>query len=231
MTLATATGPFLGMILMQYADFTATLIVCAIALSIGLVMTFPLNLDYITTTSVSKKRKEREFLGLVYRRKAFPAAFVTAFACFAYSSVISFLSSYTKAIGLIEAGSFSSTWPITVRNFMLRPLTGYYFDKKGGNFIIYPTLLVFAGALIYLAMIQQGYAVLVAGVLWDLGLVISLQVVKLLQSKHLRITEKRLRHQHTLFLPISDRIWTLYPRRLDSNRWLPRIVLLYVRIT
>ena len=168
MTLATAAGPFLGMILMQYADFTATLIVCAIALSISLVAAFPLNLDYITTASVSKREKKESFWDSFIERKAFPAAFVTAFACFAYSSVISFLSSYTKSIGLMEAGSFFFVAYATAI-LCSRPLTGYYFDKKGENFIIYPTLLVFAGALIYLAMIQQGYAVLVAGVFMGLG--------------------------------------------------------------
>jgi len=168
MTLATAIGPFLGMFLISRTSFKAPLMVCVVVLSISLLAAFPLRIPSCEVTRKGKKGNESSFWNSYIEKKALPASYVTGLACFAYSGVISFLSSYSKSIGLMEAGSFFFL-AYAAAILVSRPFTGYWFDRKGAKFVLYPTLLMFAWALVYLGTITKPYAVLVAGVFMGLG--------------------------------------------------------------
>ncbi|MGX7197829.1 MFS transporter [Enterococcus olivae] len=59
-----------------------------------------------------------------------------------YSSIVSFLTSYTKEIDLITAGSFFFI-VYSIAILFSRPLAGRLMDDKGENFVMYPTFISF----------------------------------------------------------------------------------------
>lgn len=167
-TIAAAIGPFLGMLLMQYANFSVNLMVCTVALGISFLMAFSLNVSGGKLTSRELVPAKRIKMDYFLEVKAIPISIITAIACFSYSSILSFIASYSKEINLMEAGSF---FFIAYASAILvsRPFTGRWFDRKGENFVIYPAFVLFAAALLTLGQAQHSYSVLLAGVLLGLG--------------------------------------------------------------
>ncbi|MDF9409456.1 MAG: major facilitator superfamily transporter [Pelotomaculum sp. PtaB.Bin013] len=168
MTLATAIGPFLGMFLTQHANFNVNLIVCAIALGVSFIVAFPLDVPKVEPTNKKFENMELFNLNGFIEPKAVPIAIITALTCFSYSSILSFMATYSKEINLINAGSFFFIF-YAVAILISRPFTGRWFDIKGENFVIYPAFLLFAIALIVLGRAHQGSSVLLAGVLAGFG--------------------------------------------------------------
>ena len=168
MTLATAIGPFLGMFLTLHVNFKANLVVCAAALSISLLAAFTLTVPAIKPAVGKASGNKRIAWDGFFEIRAVPISIVTALICFAYSSILAFLSSYVKSIHLIETGSFFFL-AYAVAILISRPFTGYWFDRKGENFIIYPTFLLFAAALFLLGHADQGYLILLAAVILGFG--------------------------------------------------------------
>lgn len=167
-TIAAAMGPFLGMLLTNYTNFNVSLIVCAVALGISFLTVFTLKVS-------NKKLIHKEIEPLNHLKvdnfleaKAIPISIITTIACFGYSSILSFIASYSKEINLIEAGSFFFV-AYAIAIFISRPLTGRWFDSKGEDFVIYPAFVLFAASLFVLSQAQHSYAILIAGALLGLG--------------------------------------------------------------
>lgn len=167
-TLAAAIGPFLGMFLTQHANFSASIIVCAIALGLSFLAAVPLTIPKIELIASECGNVKKFALSSFLEVKALPIAMITALCCFAYSSVLSFLSSYTKSVNLFEIGSFFFVAYAAAIIFS-RPFTGLLFDKKGENFVVYPTLFLFMAGLIILGEAHSGYSILLAGVFIGFG--------------------------------------------------------------
>jgi MFS family permease len=167
-TLASAIGPFIGMFLNQRGNFNMILVLSIIllAVSIGAVLFLT-----VPEAELSKEQlaKMKEFsLGNFFEAKAFPISIISVFIGFGFSSVLSFLNSYTKEANLVEAGSiFFIVYAICI--LISRPFTGRLFDRKGENVVMYPSFLLFAVGLAILGIAQQGFVVLAAGALVGLG--------------------------------------------------------------
>jgi MFS family permease len=96
MTLAAAIGPFLGMFLIQHANFNANLIVCVITLSVSFLAAFPLTVPKVKLTNKEFGKTKVFALSNFFEAKALPISIVTALACFGYSSILTFLSAYRE---------------------------------------------------------------------------------------------------------------------------------------
>jgi MFS family permease len=167
-TLASAIGPFLGMYLYQHASFYTILILCVILLGVSYIAAFFLKVLETELTIEQLENMKRFTLNNFIECNALPIAFIIAVLCFSYSSIISFLSSYTKEINLIDAGSL---FFIVYSAAMLisRPFIGRWFDANGENFVMYPSFLIFAIGLVILSQAHQGFILLVAGVFLGFG--------------------------------------------------------------
>lgn len=167
-TLAIAIGPFIGMYLIQHANFNANLIVCAIVLGANFFTVFLLKIpqDNLTNQEASHKKEFR--LSNFFEVKALPISIVVALICFEYSCVLSFLSSYTKSINLLEAGSVFFI-AYSASSIISRPFAGRLFDLKGANFVIYPEILLITLALFMLSEAKNGYTIMLAGVVMGCG--------------------------------------------------------------
>lgn len=167
-TLASAIGPFLGMFLNQQGSYNMIFVLCGILLSVCFIAAFFLKVSEVELTKEQLDKMKQFTLNNFFESKAFPISIISVFMGFGYSSILSFLSSYTKEINLVYAGSFFFiVYAMSI--LVSRPFTGRWFDQKGENSVMYPSFLSLAIGLIILSQAQQGLALLFAGVFVGLG--------------------------------------------------------------
>lgn len=167
-TFASAIGPFLGMYLSKFAQFNTIFILCTIVLLVCFLFSFFLKVPMIEVSKDKIEHSNGFQLTNFIEPKALPIAIISVFMGLSYSVVLSFLTSYTIEIGLVEAGSF---FFMVYALFILisRPFTGLWFDKKGENFVMYPTFLIFSIGLLFLSQAQHGVVLLISAAFIGIG--------------------------------------------------------------
>jgi MFS family permease len=166
--LASAIGPFLGMYLSHRGSFNMILVLTVILLAISLIAVIFLRAPEVELAKEQLDAMNGLALNNFFEVRAIPISVVSIFVGIGISSILSFLSSYTRAINLVDAGSyFFIVYAASI--VISRPLTGLWFDRKGENFVMYPSFLLFAMGLIILSQAHQGASLLLAGALVGLG--------------------------------------------------------------
>ncbi|MEB2299130.1 MFS transporter [Lysinibacillus xylanilyticus] len=142
--LATAIGPFVGILLTQlFEDYRMIFAVDSVLAIVCFLLYF-----IVTVPDAQKKAKEMaEKTGFkltnFIEMRAVPIAFVALVIGFAYSGVMSFMTFYAKELDLVTAGSyFFIIYAIVI--LATRPFTGKLLDTRGANIVIYPCLVIFA---------------------------------------------------------------------------------------
>ncbi|PJO42295.1 MFS transporter [Lysinibacillus xylanilyticus] len=142
--LATAIGPFIGILLTQlFEDYRMIFAVDSVLAIVCFLMYF-----IVAVPDAPKKAKEMAGkagfkLSNFIEMRALPIAFVALVIGFAYSGVMSFMTFYAKELDLVAAGSyFFIIYAIVI--LATRPFTGKLLDARGANIIIYPCLVIFA---------------------------------------------------------------------------------------
>lgn len=188
-TLAMAIGPFLGVIISRYTDFIVAFEVCTFFSIINIIISL---FAYIPEARINKE-EYKAMQGFKWQNffevKAIPISIMITVMGFAYSGILTFLTSYTREIDLIEGASF---FFIVYAVFILisRPFTGRLFDVQGANPVIYPALIIFASGLALLSQTHHGFTLLAAGALVGLGygtLVSCSQAIAIKESPRHRI--------------------------------------------
>lgn len=166
--LATAIGPFFGIFLSQHYEFNVLFMFC-LALSVCCAgMFFFVNKTPAVMPKKNEQTSTKFSVGDLLERRALPIAFITLLAAIAYSGVLSFISFYAEEINLVSTASFFFlVYAIAV--LVSRPYTGRLLDVKGNKFVVYPSLLLFAGGLLLLSNTHTGWMLLVAGGIIGLG--------------------------------------------------------------
>lgn len=167
-TLAMAIGPFLGVFISQHAGFSMVFTVCTLFSVINIIISL---FAHIPEARINKEQLEA-MQGFKWKNffevKAVPISIIIAIMGFSYSGILTFLTSYTKEINLINAASF---FFIVYAVFILisRPFTGRLLDAKGANLVIYPSLIIFALGLVFLSQAHHSFTILLAGAIIGLG--------------------------------------------------------------
>lgn len=164
--LATAIGPFFGIFLSQHYPYTVLFAFCMILSICCAAMFF-----FVKKTPAVMPKKETSAApkrqGLL-EKKALPIAFVTLLAAIAYSGVLSFISFYAEEVNLVGAASFFFlVYALAI--LVSRPYSGRMLDIKGNKFVVYPSLILFAGGLLLLSGVHAGWVLLLAGGILGLG--------------------------------------------------------------
>lgn len=168
-TLATAIGPFIGLLLTQVTTFQTIFAICfgvgIVGLLAGLVVQVPtLKLDVAKEPGVKQKFSVRRYL----EPSAIPIAFVTLAVAFCFSSVLSFMNFYAIEQDLIKAASvFFLVYAISV--LVSRPFTGRLMDLKGANYVMYPAFVLLAAGLVVLGSATSSLSFLIAASLIGFG--------------------------------------------------------------
>ncbi|KOO47259.1 MFS transporter [Viridibacillus arvi] len=170
--MATAIGPFVGILLTQifpdfYMIFLINLGLSFICLATFLLVKVPQQVA--TKSSQTEIASNSGFkLSNFIETKAVPISFVALIIGFSYSGVMSFLSFYSESINLVTAGSyFFLIYAIVI--LLSRPFTGRLMDTKGANIIVYPSLIIFAIGMTLFSQASSGIILLLAAALIGLG--------------------------------------------------------------
>lgn len=167
-TLAAAIGPFLALLLADTVGYTALFAVSTGASAAALVLALLLRLPERVPSEREQQEKWRMRLTDVLDPAALPIALVMFLAGVAYSSVMSFLSTYATSLDLVAAGSiFFLVYAAAV--LISRLFIGRIHDRRTDNTVVYPILAVFAVGLLVLGLAQDTWALLAAAVLIGIG--------------------------------------------------------------
>lgn len=167
-TLATAIGPFIGMLMSQYTTFHTIFIFCLILGIIGLLIGLTVNVKELTEDQKAQFQSSGFQLSSFIEPKALPIALVTLTVAFCYSSVLSFINFYAIEKDLVSAASFFF-FVYAIAVLLSRPFTGRLMDSKGANYVMYPAFILFGVGLFLLSNSANGVMLLVAGALIGLG--------------------------------------------------------------
>jgi MFS family permease len=167
-TIAAAIGSFLGMYVIQHTSFIMNFVICLAVLTISFLAAFLLKVPKTELTSKELEKMKAFKWDNFFESKAFPISVVCFIIAFCYSSVLSFLTSYSKEINLEAVASFFFI-AYAVAILVSRPLTGPWFDKYGENAVIYPTFLLFTAGLILLGFAHHAFSLLLSGILVGFG--------------------------------------------------------------
>ncbi|MFP3512655.1 MFS transporter [Peribacillus sp. SIMBA_075] len=166
-TLATAIGPFIGLYMAQHTSFQVIFSFCLALGLISLITAFFLNVPALKVTAKATESKGFKLSNFI-EPKALPISIITLLLAFCYSSVLSFISFYATEINLVNTASFFFV-VYAVAVLLSRPFSGPLMDRKGSNFIMYPSFLIFGVGLLLLSITTNSFTLLAAGFLIGLG--------------------------------------------------------------
>lgn len=166
-SLATAIGPFIGIFMMQHAEFWKILALCTVlsggCFLVGLLLHVP---------EMSKEESARAQRGFSFTRllepSVVPICCVMLLVGIFYSSVLSFLNVYASERGLSQAASlFFVVYAVTL--LISRPFCGRLLDSWGANIIMYPGFVLMAAGMATLGFAETGAQILLSALLLGLG--------------------------------------------------------------
>ncbi|MBS8266343.1 MFS transporter [Mesobacillus boroniphilus] len=165
--LSTAIGPLIGLPMINEfgyeSMFIFSLVVGISCLPIALTVKEPV-VDYQAQGGKSQGFSLANYL----EPNALPASIVMFVIALAYSGTLSFIASFAKEAGLIEAGSmYFFVYAMAV--LFSRPFTGKLMDAKGANSVVYPALLAFAAGMYVLSQANSTVVFLLGAALIGLG--------------------------------------------------------------
>ncbi len=167
-SLAAAIGPFIGMLLLNLTDFYTIILFSIVLIAATTVACWVFPVKNITLSAEHRAALNSRSLDSFIEKKALFITFIAFWMGLAYSSVLSFLSSYAQVIHLVDAASFFFVVYALVIT-ATRPMSGRIFDAKGENYVMYPSYLFLAAGLAALSFTTSSWLLLVSGALVGLG--------------------------------------------------------------
>ncbi|MTT31426.1 MFS transporter [Terrilactibacillus sp. BCM23-1] len=167
-SLAAAAGPFIGMILLNLTNFLFIIWFSIILIALVTISCFIFPVKNIQLSDAQKTQLSSWSIHSFIEKKALFITGIAFLMGLAYSSVLSFLSSYTKVLDLVAAGSFFFVVYALVVTFT-RPMTGRIFDVKGEQYVLYPSYIFLTAGLFLLSITTNSAMLLIAGALVGLG--------------------------------------------------------------
>lgn len=123
-TLATAIGPFVGLLLSQHTSFSVIFIVCLFIGIVSLFSTMFISVPEADSPEVVRGFSVKSFV----EPKALPIALIIGVSALGFSSILSYINFYASELDLIEAASvFFLVYSVAV--LLSRPFTGKLMRK------------------------------------------------------------------------------------------------------
>ena len=168
MSLAAAIGPFIGMLMQQMFPLNDIVYFCIGMIVICLGAAAVMHVDEMELTEEHRAALKEIHSANFLEPKVWAISVVAFCIAVCYSSVLSFLASYAAELQLMTAGTlFFVVYAVAIT--IARPIAGVMFDRKGEDFVMYPTYACLAIGLLLLSITTQSWMMLVAGVFVGLG--------------------------------------------------------------
>ena len=167
--LSTAVGPFIGVSLMQTGSFSNQFWLCIAFMVVSLALAMVSHELWRGTPSA---------VGVVFIRPiwrnflepcALPISCLGFLVYIAYSSIMTFLPPYARELDLTETASFFFVVYSAAMLFS-RPEAGKLFDRRGPDFVMFPSIACLALGVLTLSFCSNGTMMLVSGGLIGAGI-------------------------------------------------------------
>lgn len=168
MILAMVIGPFIGLNIIEYYSYHVLFSICAAFAALSLFLGC-LVCDPKSKLKVGEKRKATvsNWRDLI-ETEAVPIGLMAAILAFAYAGVPTFISIYAKSLGIASVASyFFVIYAISI--ILSRPFIGKLYDRKGANYVVYPSVLIFIIGMIILSQAHTMLGFLSAAAITGLG--------------------------------------------------------------
>jgi len=164
--LSTALGPFLGIFLLEKAGLHFIFGFCFALSLISFVLSLRISAPAADVASGPIRKGFK--LSDTFEITALPISIIIMLLGFSYSSILSFITLYAKAVDLVWAASYYFVvYAITI--ILTRPFTGRLMDLRGANLVAYPALLIYVAGMILLSQSRHGIVLLLAAAIIGLG--------------------------------------------------------------
>lgn len=166
-TLASAIGPFLGIVLPQINALYA--LILGDVLCIGIViMTYVIEIPEVKIGFRQRVEVKSFRLRTFIEPTAIPIAIVALLGAIGYSVIMSYIGAYTEAINLLLGGSlFYVAYSLTC--LLFRPISGIILDKYGNNVVMIPILFAMIFGFLAVAIADSTMILLIGAVLIAIG--------------------------------------------------------------
>lgn len=165
MNLAVVAGPFIALTLQPYASSQTIFGVFSVIMGIGFICALFVGVKKYPKEAVVQLRFS---INNFIEMKSVPIASVGFLISCAYASIITFISVYADSLGLLQTASFFFV-VYAVAMLLVRPFTGRIFDAVGPDYVIIPSMIIFAIGLLTLSFTDSSWMLLLSGVLIGLG--------------------------------------------------------------
>lgn len=171
LSLATAIGPFLGLLLNQHVSYQVVFSICFVLAVIALVLvwftTLPSTVGKVQDNEKSESRKKLSVSHFI-DVKALPIGIMILCLALGYASLISFISFFAEERNMTGYSSlFFIFYSVVI--LITRPYTGRAMDNKGSNFIVYPCIVLYFVGMFILSISSSGTLLLLAAIIIGLG--------------------------------------------------------------
>jgi MFS family permease len=167
-TLASAIGPFLGIMLCAGGEYFNNIYECIVIAALTLVMSVILKTPEHAATAEEKEALKEISFSSFFAVKALPISVIGFFSGIAYSSILSYLGAYAQSLNLVSAGSLFFI-AYAALSFLSRLFTGRMLDNYGGNVVMYPALLCLMACLLVVGFASGPLYFIIGGILLGLG--------------------------------------------------------------
>ncbi len=166
MNIAMATGPFIGLFMLSITTFDMfiwVLVFAAFCNLLGIFLKVP-----APKRETQHTQKLTFSISDMFEKQALPIAICMFSLALGYSSLLSFLASYTDEIGHGEVATYFFV-VYAVALVLTRPITGRLFDRLGENKLTYPMLVLLVIGYFVLSQASSGWMILLASALIGIG--------------------------------------------------------------
>ncbi|NMC55865.1 MAG: MFS transporter [Eubacteriaceae bacterium] len=170
--LASAIGPFIGILLSKSGSLKSIYIICFALGIICLIINFFIKMPEITKTeNYEPIKKQRQIIinfSEIFEKKALPISILIILTCISYSSIMTYLPMYAKAINMADIASIYFIFHAAGAIFT-RPFIGRLMDRKGANIVSYPVLIIFAIGMFIVSRAEVPFVLLIGAAFIGLG--------------------------------------------------------------
>ncbi|GAA1148687.1 MFS transporter [Nesterenkonia lutea] len=167
-SLPQALGPLVGIQISQTFGFGALFVSASILAVLALLLALGIRLPEARPPAQSLRQRLMLRPRDVIERRAIPVALVGMMLSVGFASVITFLDSFTRGEQMTNVGSLYFVIFATVV-LITRLFVGRLHDRYGDNAVIYPTVVMFFGAMVLLSWSPNEAVVLGSAVLAGFG--------------------------------------------------------------
>lgn len=194
-------GPLIALTTIQFTSFQILFGILAVLISLGLIFSLILNIRELPQAKVKTAEKSRLSLQDIIETKVLAVSFVALLTAFAYSSITSFITVFAETKQLLAYVSlFFIVFALSM--LLVRPWVGKFYDNKGPDAVIYPSLIFFALGLLLVTLVNNQWMLWLSAVFIGIGYG---SLFPCLQTLAIQAVEKqRMGHAISTFFTLFD---------------------------